>query len=285
MEESLMAVGIAGDWHGNTGHALRAVEQFHRLGLRYVFQLGDFGLWGGLLKHNKDKLRSRLQIMLEKYDMTLFVTLGNHEKYSFLPSFSVYEDGPWKGFLYEPKAPRILYFQRGQSITLGGRNILSIGGAASIDYKYRVEGHTIWKEERITAQDVRNTIEEAERLGKVDVILAHDVFASAPIFGTHRQSDKWDADEKAYAQTSRDSLEKVVQAVIPTLWLHGHYHMPITTEVEVQSTRVVKDSKGRMKRTTATVKTHCLAMDEKPQSTGILWLPLLELEYLPNLKA
>jgi hypothetical protein len=285
MEDSLMAVGIAGDWHGNTGHALRAMEQFRRLGLRYVFQLGDFGLWGGLLEHNKDKLRSRLQIFLEKHDMMLFVTLGNHEKYSFLPKFSIYEDGPWKGFLYEPKAPRVLYFQRGQSIRLGGRNLLSIGGAASIDFKYRMEGLTIWKEERISAQDVRNTIEEADRLGEVDVILAHDVFASAPIFGTHRQSDKWDAEEKAYAQTSRDALEKVVQAVTPKLWLHGHYHLPITTEVEMQSTKVVKDAKGRMHRTKATIKTHCLAMDGKPQSTGILWLELLELEYLPNLKA
>lgn len=285
MEDSLMAVGIAGDWHGNTGHALRAMEQFHRLEIKYVFQLGDFGLWGGLLEHNKDKLRSRLQTLLQKYDMWLFVTLGNHEKYSFLPHFSTYEDGPWKDFLYEPKAPRILYFQRGQSITLGGRNLLSIGGAASIDYKYRMEGLTIWKEERITAQDVRNTVDEASRLGTVDVILAHDVFASAPIFGTHRQSDKWDAEEKAYAQTSRDALEKVALAVTPKLWLHGHYHLPITTEVEVQGTKAVKDKRGRMVRTTSTIKTHCLAMDGKPQSTGILWLPLLEFEYLPDLKA
>lgn len=39
-----------------------------------------------------------------------------------------------------------------------------------------------------------------------------------------------------------------------------------------------------MSRTTSVIKTHCLAMDGKPQSTGILWLPLLEFEYLPDLK-
>lgn len=284
MEDTIEALGIAGDWHGNIPHALRALEQFHRLSLRYVFQLGDFGLWGSLLEYSHEKLRWRVQGRLEQYDMYLFVTLGNHEKYSLLPFFSVVQDGPFAGFLYEPKAPRILYFQRGQSLTIGGRNLLSIGGAASIDYKYRLEGLTIWKEERISAQDVRNTIQEADRLGKVDVVLAHDVFASAPIFGTHRQSDKWDAEEKAYAQTSRDALEKVATAVLPPLWLHGHYHLPISTSVELQGTKVKKSKKGKLERSSGTVNTYCLAMDDKPQCTGILWLRELEFEYLANLK-
>ncbi len=270
-KEEPLAVGIAGDWHYNIPHALAVVDQFHGLGLKHIFQLGDFGLWGGLLKHSHDKLRWRLEKKLEKFDMLLFITLGNHENYKLLESFSVVNAGPWAGFLFEPEAPHILYFQRGQSIQLRGRNFLSLGGAASIDYKFREIGKSMWTEERITVKNIWDTLEEFERIGSVDVFLAHDVFASAPIFGTHRQSDKWDSEEKAYAQTSRDALEKVVTKVYPTLWLHGHYHQPIETSVDFSTAEGIK-----------TVKTYCLAMDQEKKSTGILWLDELEFEYLPN---
>lgn len=283
-------VGIAGDWHGNVGHARLTIEKLDFLGVKYIFQLGDFGLFGSLLEYSGDKLRTRVNSLLERNDQWLLVTLGNHEDYDLLAKFPVLEDGEFAGFQYEPKAPRILYFQRGQSLTISGRNFLSLGGAASIDYKWRLEHNNHprktrakvwWEQERISVLDIHNTIAEAQRLGKIDVFLAHDVFASAPITGTHRQdANKWDSEELAFAQTSRDSLEKVARAVLPTIWLHGHYHQRIETEVELSGTTAKKSRKGKFVAPKSLVKTFCFARDDEKESSGILYLNSLEVEYI-----
>jgi hypothetical protein len=282
------SVGIAGDWHGNVGHALKALKKLNSFGIKYVFQLGDFGVSGSLLKDAGDKLRTRTNELLERQDQWLFITLGNHENYDLVERFDVMPTGEFADFLYEPKAPRILYFQRGQSLTISGRNFLSLGGAASIDYKWRQEynakagrGKVWWAQERITVLEIQRTIAKASCLGVVDVFLAHDVFASAPITGTHRQdTSKWDAEEFAFAQTSRDALEKVARAVLPKIWLHGHYHQRIETEVELSATRAVKSKRGKFSTPKATVKTFCFAKDDSPNSTGVLFLEDLSISYL-----
>jgi len=275
-------VGVAGDWHGNTAHALKTLELFAKNQVRYIFQLGDFGVFGSLLEHSADKFRTRIARRLEANDQWLFVTLGNHENYDLVERFSTVDDGEFAGFSYEPKASRILYFKRGQSLTISGRNFLSIGGAASIDYRWRQEwnsspkAHTKvwWPQERISVLDVESTIAEAQRLGSVDVLLAHDVFADAPIGSSHRADhSRWNADEFAFAQTSRNALQKVAEAVFPQLWLHGHYHVPLDSTVPLQISR------GKQAKT-GEVRVVCFAKDESKNSSGVLWLDELETEYL-----
>lgn len=275
-------VGVAGDWHGNVSHALKTLELFAKNQVRYIFQLGDFGVFGSLLEHSADKFRTRIARRLEANDQWLLVTLGNHENYDLVERFSTVEDGEFTGFNYEPKASRILYFKRGQSLTISGRNFLSIGGAASIDYRWRQEWNSSpkarakvwWPQERITVLDVENTKAEAKRLGSVDVLLAHDVFAAAPVVGSHRADHaKWTAGEFEFAQTSRIALQKVAEAVLPKLWLHGHYHIPLDSLTELRS-GVGKRSK------TGYVRAVCFAKDESKNSSGVLWLDELELEYL-----
>ena len=281
-------VGIAGDWHGNVSHALLTIEKLDFLDIKYIFQLGDFGVGGSMLEFAGDKLRTRCNAFLERNDQFLFITLGNHENYDLVAKFSVVEDGEFAGFLYEPKAPRILYFQRGQSLQISGRNFLSLGGAASIDYRWRQEynaqknspGKVWWAQELISVLDIVKTIDEAKRLGHVDVFLAHDVFASAPIKGTHRQdTKKWNSEEFAFAQTSRDALEKVARVVLPTLWLHGHYHNRIETEVELTSPKARKTKKGKFELLKSTIKTFCFAEDGMKNSAGVLNLETLSIDY------
>lgn len=275
-------VGVAGDWHGNTAHALKTLELFSKNQVRYIFQLGDFGVFGSLLEYSADKFRTRIARSLEAKDQWLFVTLGNHENYDLVERFSTVEEGDFVGFNYEPKAPRILYFKRGQSLTISGRTFLSIGGAASIDYRWRQEWNNSpkarakvwWLQERISVLDVENTLAEARRLGSVDVLLAHDVFAEAPIGNSHRADhSRWNADDFAFAQSSRDSLQKVAEGVLPKLWLHGHYHVPLDSTVSLQS-GIGKHRKG------GEVRAVCFGKDEAKNSSGVLWLAELETEYL-----
>lgn len=275
-------VGLAGDWHGNVSHALKALELFANNQVRYIFQLGDFGVFGSLLEYSADKFRTRIARRLEAYDQWLFVTLGNHENYDLVERFSTVEGGEFDGFNYEPKAPRILYFKRGQSLVISKRTFLSIGGAASIDYRWRREWNASpkarakvwWPQERISVLDVENTKLEARRLGSVDVLLAHDVFADAPIGGSHRADhSKWSAEDFAFAQTSRDALQKVLEATLPKLWLHGHYHVALDSIVEFR--------RGKGKDASINeVHTVGFAKDASKNSSGVLWLEELEIEYL-----
>lgn len=279
-------VGVAGDWHGNTTHALLQLEKFDLKDIKVVFQLGDFGIFGSLLKHSREKFRDRIGRFLERNDQWLFVTLGNHENYDLFEKFPVMEDGPFKGFKYEPEAPRILYFQRGQSLRVGGRMFLSCGGANSIDITWRWahnnnpknRAKVWWPQEQISKEDIEATIVEAKRVGKVDVFLAHDVFLSAPIHGTHRQNTSmWTEEEFAFARKSREALEVIAREVLPTMWFHGHYHDFIETDVLLRKPRARISKKGRFATESGTVHTVCMARDDARKCSGILELANLTL--------
>ena len=54
-------IGFAGDWHGNLLHAEIALEKLAACGVKHVFQLGDFGLFGSQLRFSGDKYRQKLQ--------------------------------------------------------------------------------------------------------------------------------------------------------------------------------------------------------------------------------
>lgn len=282
--ETTTHVGIAGDWHGNLPHALAVLKRLHGRGISLVFQLGDFGFYGSLLKHSREKFRDRIGSLLDEQEQYLFVTFGNHENYDLIGKLDVHSDGIFKGFAYEPEAPRILYFQRGQSLKVGGRNFLSCGGANSIDIGWRFahnakgKAKVWWPQEEISKADIVRTVEEARSLGTVDVFLAHDVFLSAPIEGTHRQNaSMWTAEEFAFARKSREALELIAREALPTLWLHGHYHKYIETEVQLKRPRTKRSKKGRFTTESAVVRTVCLARDEKQKSTAILALDDLTL--------
>ena len=51
MERVPERIGVAGDWHGNTPWATRAIRKISALlpagGPRVIVHLGDFGIWPG----------------------------------------------------------------------------------------------------------------------------------------------------------------------------------------------------------------------------------------------
>jgi predicted phosphodiesterase len=40
-------IGVAGDWHGNTGHALKALKLLAGNNIATIAHVGDFGVWPG----------------------------------------------------------------------------------------------------------------------------------------------------------------------------------------------------------------------------------------------
>ncbi|MFD1846745.1 hypothetical protein ACFSFX_09065, partial [Arthrobacter flavus] len=98
-----------------------------------------------------------------------------------------------------------------EGLTVGG-----LGGAFSIDQKYRTEGKDWWPNEEPTP-------EQAEQLlanGPVDILITHDVPVSVPM-----KSDlKLTADVISEAARTRILLDEVVRKLRPPHLFAGHWH-------------------------------------------------------------
>lgn len=102
----------------------------------------------------------------------IFVTLGNHE--------------PWGEITrlldrHPREAVRVSevtwLLPRPARLTIGGRQVLSLGGAASVDRESRIEGLTWWTQEAITAFHVAAAIAG----GPADLMLSHESPANTPV--------------------------------------------------------------------------------------------------------
>lgn len=223
--EELKLIGIAGDWHGNTGWAKHALLKFAHMEIKHVLHVGDFGFWPG---NSGRKYLYKVNKTAEMYGITLYVTLGNHEDYVQVSAFK--EHPTMKGFVYHIDYPRIVVATRGARWEWNDVSFVSLGGANSIDFTGRTEGISWWKEERISLGDIYRTVEG----GHADIMIAHDCPAGVDIFGSHRDAKNgWTPTEIAYAQESRMALRQAVDGVKPDILFHGHYHkfLDLTTEL------------------------------------------------------
>jgi Icc-related predicted phosphoesterase len=209
-------VGIAGDWHGNTGWAKNAIAAFKKANIKHIFHLGDFGIWGG---QDGSVYIRKINKWLTQNDQTLYVTLGNHEDYVRVENTPEAEDGTkW----YNGNE-RIKLLPRGFRGTVGSNHQtwVSLGGANSIDYKNRTEWLDWWRAESITMSDVYTTINN----GYSHYMFCHD----APTGVSFQYEDKssaagWNEDAVRYSDAGRQMLKHAVDGVKPKILFHGHHH-------------------------------------------------------------
>jgi predicted phosphodiesterase len=207
----LVTVGVAGDWHHNTRWALRALSGFHDAGVSRVWHLGDFGLRsddGGYL--------DAVQDACARLGMTILVTPGNHEDYSQL--------SPERGVTTWVR-DRIAFLPRGDRFTVNGWRVLSFGGAASINFEYKVEGVSWWRAELPTEDEV----DAAIAVGPCDILLLHNSsdapYATGAVSRILCSGDGWSDRALAYASIGRERVSRLRAGVRPYMALHGHYHV------------------------------------------------------------
>src|SRR4029078_12562241 len=158
-------IAIAGDWHANTAWARKMIDHAKEQGATAIIHLGDFG-WNYPRFFVADMPR-----MLRRAGLVCYWVDGNHEDF---PRLQAYPIGP--GGLRKVAAS-LFHLPRGHRFPLGGVRFLACGGAVSVDRHRRVEGHTWWPQETITAQDIA----ACEHGGKTDVLLSHDCPAGVDI--------------------------------------------------------------------------------------------------------
>lgn len=253
---------IAGDTHGNYRHWKQVlVPAAIANGVTHIVQLGDFGYWPRI--GDGSSYIQYLEALLTKNHLQVIFIDGNHEDHLALTALSPRPDG------FVDIAPHILWAPRGQRWQWQGVRFLALGGAFSIDRKYRKlnSGHYGWfDEELITDQQV----EQAMQGGPCDVLLAHDtpratmgflLKAIGALQGTPYLESEFNAQQ----------VQKVALATRPQQLWHGHWH----TFLDFNEVSLDRPFEPPL----ATMRIVGLDCDETENSFSLLSLPNLQVTH------
>jgi hypothetical protein len=211
-------IGVAGDWHGNTAWATRAVSRMAAAlpSPRIIVQLGDFGIWPG---PGGQAYLDALDQALADADASLWFVDGNHEDFTQLAALP-----PGRSQLRE----RIWHLPRGYRWRWHDRTWLALGGAVSLDRAGRTAGRDWWPEEEITLRQAGAVIRD----GRADVMVTHE--CPAGIDHTFPPPPSWwAAADLRRNEAHRALMREVVLAVRPGWLMHGHLHTGYQRRVDL----------------------------------------------------
>lgn len=214
---------LAGDWHGNELWAERVIRYASSRGVDTIVQLGDFGYW--LDDHETSSYLATVDSELAAAGIRLFWLDGNHEDHT--------RRADW---LNTAAHSNVRYLPRGHRWTWWGKRWMSVGGAMSVDRRYRIEGESWWPQEELTDADV----DHAMREGEVDLIVSHDCPRGVDIPGVGPDTKggvrgSWPPDILLAAQDHRDKLARICGSTQPSRLFHGHYHIPYTATLRYET--------------------------------------------------
>ena len=159
---------IFGDTHGqNEIHKIFLVDEYEKDD--FIIVCGDFGLlW-------KDKISKEEQKVIDelvKLPCTLLFCDGNHENFNRLKKLkSVAKFGGTAGEYIKDKA---YHLRRGEIYDIAGRNTFVMGGALSIDKRFRTPNFSWWADEAISDEDLTRGVDKIREFkGDIDLIITH----------------------------------------------------------------------------------------------------------------
>jgi 3-oxoacid CoA-transferase subunit A len=218
---------ITGDCHGVGGVEARlkdlSLYEGNVVGGTALIILGDAGLNFWLNKTERKHKRE-----LSKYNIPIYCVRGNHEERPEYLGYQLQYDEDVNGEVYvDDDNDMIRYFQDGGEYVIDGLNVLTIGGAYSVDKDYRLQraaaagtsftgwfpGEQLGEKERA---DIRTKVN-----GKYyDFILTHTCpysWEPRDLFLGFIEQDKVD-------KTMEWFLQDIACETRWCIWCFGHYH-------------------------------------------------------------
>jgi predicted phosphodiesterase len=208
---------LVGDTHADTWFLKRIVlPRAVELEVDAVIVVGDFGYWP-----SETKFLNVARSAKSTFGVEVWFLDGNHEHHGKLRSDVTEAAG--RDDVREPVClDGMWYLPRGCEVEVGGLRVGVLGGACSIDQVARVEGRDWFREEEISPAD----LVAVEALGRVDVLLTHDVPSGWVVPGSispDEMSSMWRSVLPKTMQ-HRYVLRQGVDMAMPKLLAHGHYH-------------------------------------------------------------
>lgn len=222
-----MKLLLVGDTHGNTRWWREAVVPLAaRVGADGIVEVGDFGFWPG-------KGGDEFLAAVDASGLPVWFADGNHEHHPYLASRVADardEHGITDATVPVPLTATITYLPRGGRIRFGNVDFVALGGARSIDRRLRTPGVDWFLEESVNDAD----LDVVAAGGTADVLLAHDTPSGYVIPGLlpdHELPIAW-VPERPGCEEHRERIREALEAVRPSLVVHGHYHVRYTTELD-----------------------------------------------------
>jgi len=214
-----MRILLVGDTHGNTRFWERDVlPRAAALGADLVCQVGDFGWWPAPRGRGRDFVA-----VVSSSPLPVLFLDGNHEHHDALAAAVA---GVRARTRLNPSSPvplggSLTYLPRGARLLWDGVRVAVLGGAHSIDRRLRTPGVDWFASESVALED----LDLLAAGGPADVLLTHDVPASAPVRGLpeERMPAAWRG-ELTEALAHRILVERGLDAVRPSTLVHGHFH-------------------------------------------------------------
>jgi Icc-related predicted phosphoesterase len=147
---------FVGDTHGDFGWFPKIMKDVPEDAT--VIQLGDFGFWPGYVKEAWHKAWKKLG-----RPNPIYAIDGNHEYFPILADITEPTE-IWKGVIYVPRGT-VLELDHAE----GMKRVGFMGGASSIDYKYRTLGIDWFLEEGISTGDMMRMND----VDSVDILVTH----------------------------------------------------------------------------------------------------------------
>lgn len=210
-------VAVCGDWHGNLAWVRTLARALPLLApdVTTILQLGDW--WMNPSDQDDAFTDSNID--------TVLVTLGNHEPWDRVTP--LLDANP--GSSVRVSAMTWL-LSRPAYLTIGGRRVLSLGGATSVDKAWRKPGVSWWPDEDITDAHVKAAIMGAANDEPADLMLTHETPDRTPVNAVRAilRENPMGFPNSALLDSlnSRSRVGKAWAMNHPELLIHGHMHAP-----------------------------------------------------------
>jgi predicted phosphodiesterase len=144
-----------GDIHGDFYSISKKIEENSLVGCNFLF-LGDFGVGFYSYQNDLNNL-SKLNKLLDDHYSKAYIIRGNHDDPAYFNGYDSF------------KLSNINFIKDYSILNIENKNILSIGGAVSVDRSYRIMNIDYWLSEGVVRNlELLNEINE-----KIDIIISH----------------------------------------------------------------------------------------------------------------
>jgi hypothetical protein len=174
-----MSILFSGDFHANLENdelnlitkksLIRKYGQDKYNDIKYHIILGDgCFMWPG--NHKTDLLN---YYAFSCRPFPVLCVIGNHEPVLGMKNIPETDIGIGETVYQIQDNPFVAYLKRGKIYTIGGFKFLALGGALSIDKKYRKPGITWWENEYWSVQEKQDVLKLLETESVFDCVISH----------------------------------------------------------------------------------------------------------------